>query len=90
MTDTNTEVLNPRGDPRAGTGQIYVFQFPVSYFENPNPNVLQVIPIGTERGYQAKTAPVLASNGQAMYVQRACAVNDFQDFFEIITDTFAF
>lgn len=67
MTDTNTDVLNARGDPRAGNGQMYVFQFPVDYFVNPDATVLEVIPIGNTRGYQAKTAPVLASDGQVVY-----------------------
>eukprot|EP00977_Amphora_coffeiformis_P002529 scaffold473_cov156-Amphora_coffeaeformis.AAC.11 len=67
MTHTNTDVLNARGDPRAGDGQMYVFQFPVSYFATQDTSTLRVIPIGTLRGYQAKTAPVLANDGLALY-----------------------
>lgn len=67
MTDTNTQVLNVRGDPRAGNGQMYVFQFPVNYFASQDTSTLEVIPIGNVRGYQAKTAPVMASGGRALY-----------------------
>ena len=67
MTDTNTDVLNIRGDPRAGDGQMYVFQFPVSYFTTQDTSTLRVIPIGPTRGYQAKTAPVLADAGRSLY-----------------------
>ena len=67
MTDTNTDVLNVRGDPRAGDGQMYVFQFPVSYFTTHDTSTLRVIPIGPLRGYQAKTAPVLADAGRSLY-----------------------
>lgn len=67
MTDTNTDVQNPRGDPRAGTGQMYVFQFPVDYFETEDVTALAVIPIGSTRNYQAKSAPVLADGGLSLY-----------------------
>ena len=67
MSDTNTDVVNPRGDPRAGNGQMYVFQFPVDYFVTQDISSLAVIPIGTLRGYQAPTAPVLTDGGRAMY-----------------------
>lgn len=67
MTDTNTDVLNPVGEPRAGNGQMYVFQFPVDYFTTQDTSSLAVLPIGNVRNYQARTAPVLANAGQSLY-----------------------
>jgi hypothetical protein len=67
MTDTNTDVLNAVGDPQAGSGQIYVFQFPVDFFVNQDESSLAVIPVGTIRNFQGKTAPVLADGGRTMY-----------------------
>lgn len=67
MTDSNTDVLNARGVPQAGDGQMYVFQFPADYFITQDTASLAVIPIGSLRGYQAKTAPVLADGGRTLY-----------------------
>ena len=67
MTDTNLNVVNARGDTRAGSGQMYIFQFPVDYFVSGNSSSLSVLPIGSIRGYQAYSSPGVAYGGQKLY-----------------------
>lgn len=67
MTDTNQDVVNVRGDPQAGIGQMYAFQFPTDYFVTEDSTSLAVIFLGGVRRYQAHTAPVLADEGQSLY-----------------------